>query len=166
MPLSQESARYNGHRISAIMSKLHPKANRNCTARWLPQTPSAPAPSRRELWAFATSHRFVLWEVPTVNPSGKNQRFLPAPFNKGAFGCAADTGRVREVTILDRLGKRLAGFHTGLYFEKVPTVNPSVTATPCQLPLTREPLVLERAHCVWQWALRLIPLQRPDWCGG
>ena len=24
-------------------------------------------------------------EVPTVNPSVKNQRFLPAPFNKGAF---------------------------------------------------------------------------------
>ena len=88
--LSQESARYNGHRISAIMSKHHPKANRNCTARWLPQTPSAPAPSRRELWAFATSHRFVLWEVPTVNPSDKNQRFLPAPFNKGAFGCGID----------------------------------------------------------------------------
>ena len=29
-----------------------------------------------------------LWEleVPTVNPSGKNQRFLPAPFRKGACG--------------------------------------------------------------------------------
>ena len=25
-------------------------------------------------------------EVPTVNPSVKNQRFLPAPFDKGAFG--------------------------------------------------------------------------------
>ena len=24
-------------------------------------------------------------EVPPVNPSVKNQRFLPAPFNKGAF---------------------------------------------------------------------------------
>ena len=28
----------------------------------------------------------------------------------------------------------------GLYFQEVPTVNPSVTATPCQLPLAREPL--------------------------
>ena len=29
-----------------------------------------------------------LWEleVPTVNPSDKNQRFLPAPFRKGACG--------------------------------------------------------------------------------
>ena len=38
-------------------------------------------------------------KAPTVNPSVKNQRFLPAPFSKGAFGCAADTGRVREVAI-------------------------------------------------------------------
>ena len=29
-------------------------------------------------------------KVPAVNPSGKNQRFLPAPFNKGAFGCGID----------------------------------------------------------------------------
>ena len=27
-----------------------------------------------------------LRKVPTVNPSVKNQRFLPAPFDKGAFG--------------------------------------------------------------------------------
>ena len=33
-------------------------------------------------------HRtFAICKVPTVNPSGKNQRFLPAPFGKGAFGC-------------------------------------------------------------------------------
>ena len=35
----------------------------------------------------------------------------------------------------------VAGFHMGLYFQEVPAVNPSVTATPCQLPLAREPLV-------------------------
>ena len=29
-------------------------------------------------------------EVPTVNPSGKNQRFLPAPFGKGAFRCGGE----------------------------------------------------------------------------
>ena len=28
-------------------------------------------------------------EVPTVNPSVKNQRFLPAPFSKGAFAGSA-----------------------------------------------------------------------------
>ena len=36
--------------------------------------------------------------------------------------------------------KKPSPFHTGLYLRKVPTVNPSVTASPCQLPLTREPL--------------------------
>ena len=35
---------------------------------------------------------------------------------------------------------RLTGFHISLYHGEVPTVNPSVTATPCQLPLAREPL--------------------------
>ena len=35
--------------------------------------------------------------------------------------------------------KRLAGFHIGYCFQKVPAVNPSVTAAPCQLPLAREP---------------------------
>ena len=36
--------------------------------------------------------------------------------------------------------KKPSPFHMGLYFGKVPTVNPSVTAAPCQLPLAREPL--------------------------
>ena len=68
-------------------------------------------------------------KVPTVNPSVKNQRFLPAPFGKGAFGVQRRSPPC----------PRLAGFHIGLYFQEVPTVNPSVTATPCQLPLAREP---------------------------
>ena len=121
-----------------------PSANRNCTARWLPQSPAVTAPSRRELWVRTTSHWVVLlgkcllcipqsrlrrasslWQgslwcsadtgrvrevtIPrrppcaltaaARRPSVKNQRFLPAPFDKGAFGCTADTGRVREVTI-------------------------------------------------------------------
>ena len=33
----------------------------------------------------------------------------------------------------------LVGFHMGLFLDKVPAVNPSVTAPPCQLPLAREP---------------------------
>ena len=35
--------------------------------------------------------------------------------------------------------KKPSPFHMGSYFGKVPTVNPSVTAAPCQLPFTREP---------------------------
>ena len=41
---------------------------------------------------------FCKLESACCNPSGKNQRFLPAPFDKGAFGRTIDTGRVREVT--------------------------------------------------------------------
>ena len=47
-----------------------PKVNRNCTARWLPQSPAVTAPSRRELWGayFSTLDLWEL-EVPAVNPS-------------------------------------------------------------------------------------------------
>ena len=51
------------------------------------------------------------WKVPAVNPSGKNQRFLPAPFNKGAFGCGIDTGRVREVTSSRNLSCEIVSGH-------------------------------------------------------
>ena len=47
-------------------------------------------------------------KVPAVNPSVKNQRFLPAPFHKGAFLRSIDTGRGREVTITDQLGAKLS----------------------------------------------------------
>ena len=38
-----------------------------------------------------------LWKVPAVE-SLSHASGVPAPFDKGAFGCTADTGRVREVT--------------------------------------------------------------------
>ena len=45
-----------------------------------------PAPSRRELWGLSLATLVCdFGEVPAVNPSVKNQRFLPAPFGKGAF---------------------------------------------------------------------------------
>ena len=45
------------------------------------------APSRRELWGANLSTWVCAYgKVPTVNPSVKNQRFLPAPFSKGACG--------------------------------------------------------------------------------
>ena len=119
-------------------------------------------------------HRtFAICKVPTVNPSGKNQRFLPAPFGKGAFGCGiggfppnllhipsslfpkkaryrscgawlgadnhqqvpahpqavslAPAGSLRHLRCQLPPGGsyRLLPFHMGLYFWKVPTVNPS-----------------------------------------
>ena len=60
--------------------------------------------------------------------NARYRRPAKAPLAKG--GCLG----------LPRRGdKRPAGFHIGLYFQKVPTVNPSVTAAPCQLPFAREP---------------------------
>ena len=53
-----------------------------------------------------------------------------APLAKGGWFCLWQ----------NRGDKRPAGFHIGWYFEEVPTVNPSVTPTACQLPLAREPL--------------------------
>ena len=49
---------------------------------------AVPAPSRRELFllAFAFPHGCLLRKSAYCNPSDKNQRFLPAPFSKGAFG--------------------------------------------------------------------------------
>ncbi len=84
-------------------------------------------------------------KVPTVNPSVKNQRFLPAPFGKGAFGVhrRSPPGQRGVVLPLAKPGgfSRLAGFHTGLYFGKVPTVNPSVKNQRfLPAPTGREPL--------------------------
>ena len=66
---------------------------------------------------------------------------------------------------------RLAGFHIGLHFQEVPTVNPSVTATPCQLPLAREPfcawyrsMVRYRAFSIFQstaWEINTPKIHKP-----
>src|SRR5699024_276514 len=83
-------------------------------------------------------------KVPTVNPSVKNQRFLPAPFSKGAFGVhrpkppllkgGASPPPTRGVTqpppryflpIPSSLfPKKPSPFHMGSYFGKVPAVYP------------------------------------------
>ena len=64
----------------------------------------------------------------------------------------------------NRGDKRLAGFHIGLYFLKVPTVNPSVTASPCQLPLAREPFCARYRFIVRYRALS--DFQSTAWEGG
>ena len=79
-------------------------------ARWLSTNRSFPDPP-----GIVTA---VVVEVPHQSPLAKG----------GCLGTAEAGGF-----------PRLAGFHIGLYFQEVPPVNPSVTATPCQLPLAREP---------------------------
>ena len=68
--------------------------------------------------------------VPGIVTGWKSRQRTKAPLAKGGWFGEAKPGGF----------PRLAGFHIGLYFQEVPTVNPSVTATPCQLPLAREPL--------------------------
>ena len=57
--------------------------------------------------------------------------------------------------------KRLAGFHMGLFYRKVPTVNPSVTASPCQLPLAREPRAVPADNAHGSFLLLVTSLTRP-----
>ena len=54
-------------------------------------------------------------QCPVTLPGGKDAR-TKAPLAKGGCLGTAEAGGFR----------RLAGFHIGLYFEKVPAVNPSV----------------------------------------
>ena len=93
--------------VSITSIKYRPIPNHQLSARWLPQSPAVTAPSRRELWGayFSTLDLWEL-EVPAMNPSVKNQRFLPAPFSKGACGQCPLTishgGFLRFVTSLTR----------------------------------------------------------------
>ena len=128
--------------------------------------------------------------MPPVNPSGKNQRFLPAPTGREPCGQCPLTishgsflrivlSLTRPVSLLrcsrclgqsppcqrgvprQRRGGGIKGWQVSTWvcaFEKVPTVNPSVTAAPCQLPLAREPLGAVSLLC------RRVPQIAPD-CG-
>ena len=55
-------------------------------------------PLHYSLKTFPFPHGFVLWWSANCE-SLSHGYAVPAPFHKGAFGCTADTGRVREVTI-------------------------------------------------------------------
>ena len=77
-----------------------------------------------------------------------------APLVKGGCLGTAEAGGFRRQSLRNFLPipsslftKKPSPFHMGWYFGKAPTVNPSVTAAPCQLPLTREPLGCPRWQC-------------------
>ena len=81
-------------------------------------------------------------EVSAVNPS-VTAAPCQLPLAREPLGCSDEAPLAKGGCLgtAEAGGfPRLAGFHTGLYFWKVPAVNPSVTAAPCQLPLAREPL--------------------------
>ena len=85
---------------STISSRYHPICKQSACRPLAPSVTCGDSSLPEGAMGCVPFHMgLCLWEVPTVNPSGKNQRFLPAPFSKGAFGCGIDTGRVREVAI-------------------------------------------------------------------
>ena len=82
-------------------------------------------------------------KAPTVNPSVKNQRFLPAPFHKGAFGVQRRSPPLPKGGGLakpNRGDKRPSGFHMGSYFGKVPPVESLSHGCAVPAPTGREPL--------------------------
>ena len=87
---------------STISSRYHPICKQSacrplapsvtCGDSSLPEGAVGCCVSTLDLWEL---------EVPTVNPSGKNQRFLPAPFRKGA--CAVPPLSMRTMAFYDSL---------------------------------------------------------------
>ena len=75
-------------------------------------------------------------QCPVTLPGGNRGNAPKPPLPKGGGLAKPNRG-----------DKRLAGFHIGLFYRKVPTVNPSVTPSACQLPLAREPLGAVSAAC-------------------
>ena len=100
LPAPFSKGAFGVHRPKPPLSKGGASA---CRGGGIPQAkPGNFLPITYSLFAKKLSLFHIGWyfgKVPTVNPSVKNQRFLPAPFGKGAFGCGIDTGRVREVAI-------------------------------------------------------------------
>ena len=63
LPRFHEAARKIGVGYRQPPASTIPSANRNCTARLLPQSPAVTAPSRRELWGlYLATLACCLWE--------------------------------------------------------------------------------------------------------
>ena len=101
-----------------------PSANRNCTARWLPQSPAVTAPSRRELWGLCLATLDFLRMRSACCESLSHGCAVPAPFGKGAFGCGIGTAQTMNpgkhmlsgggFTGSGRLKFQESGFSSGL----------------------------------------------------
>ena len=80
----------NWGRVSTTTSKYHPISKPELHRPLAPSVTAnaVPAPSRRELWGLCLATLVChFWGSSYCNPSVKNQRFLPAPFRKGAPAC-------------------------------------------------------------------------------
>ena len=117
-------------------------------------------PLHYSLKTFPFPHGLVLWESPHCESLSQKSKIFAsslwqgslwgaqtkAPLAKGGcLGLPRRGDSVAKATDFfpipsSLFPKKPSPFHMGWYLRKVPTVNPSVTAAPCQLPLTREPL--------------------------
>ncbi len=96
-------------------------------------------------------------KMPGIVPAVEMDAQTKAPLAKGGWFGEAKSGGFR----------RLAGFHIGLYFKRVPAVNPSVTPPACQLPLAREPLVCTFPHRIFPYRNCLLSIPQAkirDFC--
>ena len=78
-----------------------PEANRQLTARRLPQTRLRRASSLPEgaMGAYHFTLDFRNSMVPSVESLRQKSKIFASSLSQGSLGCSADTGRVREVTI-------------------------------------------------------------------
>ena len=70
------------NRVTITTSKYQPKSNRQLAARWLPQAPAVPAPSRRELFRprlFARYRSIVRYRAFSIFQSTAWERYAPKP---------------------------------------------------------------------------------------
>ena len=89
------------NRMSITTSKYHPISKTqlrpplapSVTAKATGGSPAVPAPSRRELWAFAFPHwTFASWKVPAVIPQAKIKDFCQLPFTREPLGALSIPG--------------------------------------------------------------------------
>ena len=93
------------------------------------QSPVSAASGRDQFRTGIFCDSLLPLQSPVTIP-GKNEAQTKAPLVKGGCLGTAEAGGFR----------RLAGVHIGLFYRKVPAVNPSVTPSACQLPFAREPV--------------------------
>ena len=103
---SQESAGFNRHRVSAVMSRCQPISKPSAysplapsvTAKATGGSPAVPAPSRRELWGLYLA-TLVCCSGGSASCESLSRLRRQLPLAREPLGCGIDTGRVREVTI-------------------------------------------------------------------
>ena len=73
--------------------ELHRPLAPSVTAKATGGSPAVPAPSRRELWAFAFPHwTFASWKVPAVIPQAKIKDFCQLPLTREPLGALSIPG--------------------------------------------------------------------------